>query len=105
MNSPTGQCEALEVLPRRGSSQRKACRYLGLNLRISTYALKQSVKDRIPGERWVAASQELPYHGLVVAGGGVRTPSLEKAQAEHAEAAATPTALRQRYPLAGHHTA
>lgn len=102
MNPPKGQ---LEVMPQRGSSQRKTCRYLGLSIRISTYTLKQSAKDRSSmGERLVATSQEPPYRGLVVAGEIVLTPSLGTAQAEHSKAAATSTALRQRYLPAGRHT-
>jgi CO/xanthine dehydrogenase Mo-binding subunit len=34
MSTPTGRREALEVLIRRGLSQRKACRYLGLSRRL-----------------------------------------------------------------------
>ncbi len=39
MIAPTGRREALEVLTRRGLSQRKACRYLGLSRRVATYTL------------------------------------------------------------------
>lgn len=63
MHSPTGRREALEVLTRRGLSQRTVCRYLGLSRRVSTYALKPPGKDRSLGERLVAASQELPRFG------------------------------------------
>lgn len=63
MNSPTGRREALDALTRRGLSQRKACRYLGLSRRVSGYTLKQPEKDRSLGERLIAASQEVPRFG------------------------------------------
>lgn len=63
MTAPTGRREALEVLTRRGLSQRKACRYLGLSLRVVTYTLKQPEKDRNLGERLKAAAQEVPRFG------------------------------------------
>lgn len=63
MTTPTGRREALEVLTRRGLSQRKACRYLGLSRRVATYTLKQPEKDRSLGERLIAAAQEVPRFG------------------------------------------
>ncbi len=63
MNTPTGQREALEVLTRRGLSQRKACRYLGLSRRVATYTLKQPEKDRSLGGRLMAAAHEVPRFG------------------------------------------
>ncbi|MGT0191455.1 IS3 family transposase [Burkholderia pyrrocinia] len=63
MSTPTGQREALEVLTRRGLSQRKACCYLGLSRRVATYTLKQPEKDRSLGERLIAAAQEVPRFG------------------------------------------
>ncbi len=60
---PTGRRDALEVWTRRGLSQRKVCRYLGLSRRVATYALKQSEKDRRLGERPLAASPEVPRFG------------------------------------------
>jgi transposase len=63
MISPTGRREALEVLTRRGLSQRNACRYLGLSRRVATYTLKQPEKDRSLGERLMAAAQEVPRFG------------------------------------------
>ena len=63
MNSPTGRREALDALTRRGLSQRKACRYLGLSRRLSGDKLKQPEKDRSLGERLIAASQEVPRFG------------------------------------------
>ncbi|KVL04092.1 integrase [Burkholderia cepacia] len=63
MITPTGRREALEVLTRRGLSQRKACRYLELSRRVATYTLKQPEKDRSLGERLMAAAQEVPRFG------------------------------------------
>ncbi|WP_156440146.1 IS3 family transposase [Burkholderia savannae] len=63
MSTPTGRREALEVLTRRGLSQRKACCYLGLSRRVATYTLKQPEKDRNLGERLIAAAQEVPRFG------------------------------------------
>lgn len=63
MNTPTGRREALEVLTRRGLSQRKACRYLGLSRRVTAYTLRQPEKDRLLGEQLIAASQEVPRFG------------------------------------------
>lgn len=60
---PTGRGEALEVLTRRGLSQRKARRYLGLSRRVAPYTLKQPEKDRSQGERLFAAAQEVPRFG------------------------------------------
>lgn len=63
MTTPTGRREALEVLTRRGLSQRKACRYLGLSRRVPAYTPKQPMKDRRVGEQLIAASQEVPRFG------------------------------------------
>ncbi len=63
MSTPTGRREALEVLIRRGLSQRKACRYLGLSRRVPAYKPKQPKKDRLLGEQLIAASQEVPRFG------------------------------------------
>jgi hypothetical protein len=41
-------------------SQRKACRYLGLSRRVTSYALKQPEKDQAMGDRLIAASQDVP---------------------------------------------
>jgi putative transposase len=41
MSAPPGRREALEVLTRRGFSQRKACGYPGLSRWVATYTLKQ----------------------------------------------------------------
>ncbi|PXX21582.1 hypothetical protein NA66_10485 [Burkholderia pyrrocinia] len=63
MSTPTGRREALEALPRRGPSQRKACCYLGLSRRVATYTLKLPEKDQSLGERLIAAEQEVPRFG------------------------------------------
>lgn len=63
MTTPTGRREALEHLTRRGISQRKACRYLGLSRRVTCYALKQPGKDRVMGQRLMTASQDVPRFG------------------------------------------
>jgi transposase InsO family protein len=63
MTTPTGRREALEHLTRRGISQRKACRYLGLSRRVTCYSLKQPGKDRVMGQRLMAASQDVPRFG------------------------------------------
>lgn len=53
----------MEVLTRRGLSQRKACRYLGLSRRIAGYALRQPSKDRDLAERLLGASSQVPRFG------------------------------------------
>jgi transposase InsO family protein len=63
MITPSGRRVALEHLTRRGVSQRKACRYLGLSRRVACYALKQPGKDRIIGQRLITASQDVPRFG------------------------------------------
>ena len=63
MSTPSGRRTAVEHLTRRGMSQRKACRYLGLSRRVACYALKQPCKDRAVGDRLIAASQDVPRFG------------------------------------------
>jgi len=63
MMTPSGRRVVLEHLTRRGMSQRKACRYLGLSRRVTSYALKQPVKDRAMGEQLLSASQAVPRFG------------------------------------------
>ena len=63
MRSPTGRREALEMLTRRGVSQRAACRYLGLSRRVAHYALRQPGKDRALGEQLMATAQAYPRFG------------------------------------------
>lgn len=63
MTTPSGRRQALAHLTRRGVSQRKACRYLGLSRRVACYALRQPDKDRALGDRLMRASQEVPRFG------------------------------------------
>ena len=63
MTTPSGRRRAVEHLTRRGISQRKACRYLGLSRRVTSYALKQPEKDQAMGDRLIAASQDVPRFG------------------------------------------
>ena len=63
MMTSAGRREALEVLTRRGLSQRKACRYLELSRRVAGYQLLQPEKDRSLKQQLIAASQEVPRFG------------------------------------------
>ena len=63
MTTPSGRRAALEHLTRRGVSQRKACRYLGLSRRVACYRLRQPDKDRVVGQRLITASQDVPRFG------------------------------------------
>ncbi|BEV15766.1 IS3 family transposase [Herbaspirillum sp. DW155] len=63
MMTSAGRREALEVLTRRGQSQRKACRYLELSRRVAGYQLLQPEKDRSLTQQLIAASQEVPRFG------------------------------------------
>lgn len=63
MSTPSARREALQVLVRRGVSQRKACRYLGLSRRVSGYGLRQPDKDQALGAQLLSASQEVPRFG------------------------------------------
>ena len=53
----------VQILVRRGLSQRKACAYLGLSRRISSYALRQAAKDKLLAGRLLAASPQVPRFG------------------------------------------
>ena len=63
MTTPSGRRVVLEHLTRRGLSQRKACRYLGLSRRVTSYMLIQPDKDRVMDEQLLAASQAVPRFG------------------------------------------
>jgi len=63
MSTPSARREALQVLVRRGVSQRKACCYLGLSRRVSCYTLRQPGKDQMLGEQLLGASQNVPRFG------------------------------------------
>lgn len=108
MITPTGRREALEVLTRRGLSQRKACRYLGLSRRVATYTLKQPEKDRSLGERLMAAAQEVPRFGYRRMSGVeriARAANVANSAAQHSASTSSPTSLRQRHTPARRHAA
>lgn len=63
MTTSTARRESVQVLVRRGVSERKACRYLGLSRRISSYAPTQPEKDRAVAEKLLAASSQVPRFG------------------------------------------
>jgi len=107
MITPTGRREALEVLTRRGLSQRKACRYLGLSRRVATYTLKQPEKDRSLGERLMAAAQEVPRFDVGLAGVEriARAANVASPSAQHSAPTSSPTSLRRRHTPARRHTA
>ena len=63
MTSPSGRRAALVALTRRGLSQRKACRHLGLSRRIAGYVLRRPAADQALAERLLAASPQVPRFG------------------------------------------
>lgn len=63
MMTPLGRRVVLEHLTRRGISQCKACRYLGLSRRVTSYALKQPAEDHEMGQQLLTASQAVPRFG------------------------------------------
>lgn len=63
MTTPSGRRDAVNILTRRGLSQRKACGYLGLSRRISGYCLRQPAKDQVLAEGLLASSQQVPRFG------------------------------------------
>jgi putative transposase len=63
MTTPTARRESVQVLVRRGVSQRKGCRYLGLSRRISSYEPTQPEKDRAVAEKLLTASPQVPRFG------------------------------------------
>jgi transposase InsO family protein len=63
MSTPSARREAVQILVRRGVSQRKACRYLGVSRRVTCYALKQPGKDHVMGAQLINASQQVPRFG------------------------------------------
>ena len=58
MTTPSERRDTAQILVRRGISQRKACRYLGLSRRISHYVPRQAGKDQAVAEQLLAASPE-----------------------------------------------
>jgi transposase InsO family protein len=63
MTSPSVRRDAVDVLIRRGLSQRKACAWLGLSRRIGSYAPRQAAKDQKLAGRLLAASPQVPRFG------------------------------------------
>ena len=63
MSTPSARREALQMLVRRGVSQRKACHYLGLSRHVSGYTLRQPDKDHALGAQLLSASQQVPRFG------------------------------------------
>jgi len=63
MTTPPARRDAIQKLVRRGVSERRACRYLGLSRRISSYQPRQAAKDRIVAEKLLAASPQVPRFG------------------------------------------
>ena len=63
MTTPSERRDTAQILVRRGISQRKACRYLGLSRRISHYVPRQAGKDQAVAEQLLAASPEVPRFG------------------------------------------
>ncbi|ANB18795.1 Integrase catalytic subunit [Dokdonella koreensis DS-123] len=63
MTTPSARRDAIQKLVRRGVSERRACRYLGLSRRISSYQPRQAAKDRILAEKLLAASPQVPRFG------------------------------------------
>ena len=60
MMTPSERRDTVQVLVRRGLSQRKALHYLGLSRRIASYAPRQAVKDQAVAKRLLAASPKVP---------------------------------------------
>lgn len=63
MMTPSERRDTVQVLVRRGISQRKALRYLGLSRRIASYAPRQAAKDQAVAEWLLAASPKVPRFG------------------------------------------
>ena len=63
MTTPSERRDTVQVLVRRGLSQRKALRYVGLSRRIASYAPRQAAKDQAVAERLLAASPKVPRFG------------------------------------------
>lgn len=63
MTSPSARRASVQALVRRGVSERKACRYLGLSRRICSYTPTQPEKDRTVAEKLLAASPQVPRFG------------------------------------------
>ena len=107
MTTPSERRDRVQVLVRRGISQRKALGYLGLSRRIASYAPRQTGKDRVVAERLLAASPKVPRfghrRGLAGPGRGPGAASVAPAGLEHPTSPAAPPPVWQRYPPAGRH--
>jgi transposase InsO family protein len=63
MVTPASRREALEILTKKGLSQRSACRIAGVSRRIGSYELKQLEKDNIIAAQLIEASGRYPRLG------------------------------------------
>lgn len=63
MTAPSERREAVQILVRRGVSQRKALAFLGLSRRIASYEPRQPAKDQALAEQLLAASPQVPRFG------------------------------------------
>lgn len=63
MVTPATRREALEILTKKGLSQRSACRIAGVSRRIGSYELKQPEKDKIITAQLIEASGRYPRFG------------------------------------------
>lgn len=63
MTTPSARRDTVQELVRRGISERKACGYLGLSRRISSYMPRQAAKDRAVAEKLLAVSPQVPRFG------------------------------------------
>jgi transposase InsO family protein len=63
MITPSARRDFVEVLVRRGVSQRKALSSLGLSRRIASYAPRQPAKDQVLADQLLAASPKVPRFG------------------------------------------
>lgn len=63
MTTPATRREMLDVLVRRGLSQRKACAWLGLSRRVAHYAPRQPDKDGVLSQRLLTSSPQVPRFG------------------------------------------
>lgn len=61
--TPSERRDTVHVLARRGVSQRKALRYLGLSRRIAGYAPRQAAKDQAVAEPLLTAPPKVPRFG------------------------------------------
>ena len=63
MTTPSARRDTVQVLVRWGISQRKACGYLGVSRRVTSYEPRQAAKDQVVAERLLAASPQVPRFG------------------------------------------